>query len=123
MNQFEVPACLEDTLPEITEAMLKKEASSDISDLYKSVQCLTDFTFKIAHEHNIKTLKRCFMAGERLYTRGNTMIRNAVENVFIYSFSRLFADCTDKAERTRMQSLVPLNLYSAYVQQILKSNY
>ena len=88
-----------------------------------SVQCLTDFTLKIAHQHNIKMLKRCFTAAERLYIKGNEMIKNAIDNVFIYSFSELFADCTDRRERRKIQAVMPSYLYSAYVQQILKSNY
>lgn len=122
MNQYEVPAFLQDTLPEMKEALVKKEVSSDIFDSYKSVQCLTDFTLKIAHDHNIKMLKRCFSAVEKLYMKGNNMIKAAVENVFVFSFSRLLAGCADISERKRVQSIMPLNLYSAYIQQVLKSH-
>ena len=122
MNQYEVPSYLQDTLPEMKEALVKKGVSSDLFDPYKSVQCLTDFTLKNAHEHNIKMLKRCFMAAERLYIRGNEMIKNAINNIFIYSFSTLFSECDSRLERIKIQSVMPSHLYSAYVQQVLKSN-
>ena len=66
MNQSEVPAYLQDTLPEMKEALVKKEVSSNIFDPYKSVQCLTEFTLTIAHNHNIKMLKRCFKVAEKI---------------------------------------------------------
>jgi hypothetical protein len=122
MNQYEVPAYLEDKIPEMKELLVKKGVSSNIFDPYKSVQCLTDFTLKVAHQHNIKMLKRCFTAAERLYIKGNEMIKNAINNVFIYSFSELLADCTSRQERIKIQSVMPSYLYSAYVQQLLKSN-
>ena len=122
MNQYEVPSYLQDALPEMKEALVKEGVSSNLFDPYKSVQCLTDFTLKVAHQHNIKMLKRCFIAAERLYTRGNEMIKNAINNVFIYSFSELLADCTSRQERIKIQSVMPSYLYSAYVQQVLKSN-
>jgi hypothetical protein len=122
MNQYEVPSYLQDGLPEMKEVLVKEGVSSNLFDPYKSVQCLTDFTLKNAHEHNIKMLKRCFTAAERLYTKGNEMIKNAVNNVFIYSFSELLANCTSRQERIKIQSVMPSYLYSAYVQQVLKSN-
>ena len=123
MNQYEVPSYLQDALPEMREVLVKQGVSSNMFDPYESVQCLTDFTLKIAHQHNIKMLKRCFTAAERLYTRGNEIIKNAINNVFIYSFSMLFSECADRQERIRIQAVMPPYLFSAYVQQILKSNY
>ena len=123
MNQYEVPSYLQDALPEMKEVLVKEGVSSNLFDPYKSVQCLTDFTLKNAHEHNIKMLKRCFMAAERLYVRGNEMIKNAINNIFIRSFSMLFADCDSRVERIKIQSVMPPYLFSAYVQQVLKSNY
>jgi hypothetical protein len=123
MNQYEVPSYLQDALPEMKEVLVKEGVSSNLFDPYKSVQCLTDFTLKIAHEHNIKMLKRCFTAAERLYIKGNEMIKNAIDNVFICSFSELFADYDNRQERIKIQSVMPSYLYSAYVQQVLKSKY
>ena len=123
MNQYEVPSYLQDALPEMKEALVKVGVLSDLFDPNKSVQCLTDFTLKIAHQHNIKMLKRCFTAAERLYTRGNEMIKNAINNVFIYSFSMLFSECANRQEKIKVQSVMPPYLFSAYVQQILKSHY
>ncbi len=123
MNQYEVPSYLQDALTEMKEVLAKQGVSSDIFDPYKSVQCLTDFTLKVALQHNNKMLKRCFRAAERLYAKGNETIKNAVNNVFIYSFSELFADCDSRQERIERQSIMPPYLFFAYMQQVLKSNY
>lgn len=123
MNEYEVPSYLQDALPEMKEALIKQGVAVDLFDPYKSVQCLTDFTLKNAHDHNIKMLKRCFLVAERLYIKGNEIIKTAINNVFIFSLSALFADCDSRSEKIKIQSVMPGYLYSAYVQQILKSNY
>ena len=123
MNQYEVPSYLQDAPPEKKEVLVKEGVSSNLFDPYKSIQCLADFTLKIAHQHNIKMLKRCFIAAERLYTKGNELIKNAINNVFIYSFSMLFSECANRQEKIKVQSMMPPYLFSAYVQQILKSHY
>jgi hypothetical protein len=121
MNEYEVPAYLQDAIPEMKEALVKTGVLSNLFDPCKSVQCLADFTLRNANEHNVKMLKRCFGAAERLYVRGNEMIKNAVNNVFIYSLSTLFARCENRTEMIKIQSVMPAYIYSAYVQQILKS--
>ncbi|MEO8763120.1 MAG: hypothetical protein ABI416_02490 [Ginsengibacter sp.] len=122
MNQYEVPSLPEDALPEIKEALDKKRASSNLCDPYKSVLCLTDFTLQMVHEHNIKMLKRCFITAEKLYIKGNELVKNTVNNVFVHFFSLLFADCSSREEKIRIQLIMPVYLYSAYIQQIIKSN-
>jgi hypothetical protein len=123
MNQYEVPSFLQDEIPEMKDVLAKEGVSSNLFDPCTSVHGLTAFTLKNAYEHNIKMLKHCFRAAERLHIKGNEITKNAVENVFIYSFSELLAGCTDTLERSKIQAVIPGCLYSVYVQQILKSNY
>lgn len=110
---------MQDALPEMKETLVKKGVAVDMFDPYKSVKCLTDFTLKNAHKHNIKMLQRCFAVAEKLYTKGNVIIKNAISNVFVRSLSMLFADCGSRLEKAKIQSVMPCYLYSAYVQQIL----
>lgn len=117
MNQYEVPACMEDELPEIKEE-LSHVASS--VNAFKALQCLADYTRKMVSLHNYSIVKKCFAVAEHIYDAGNAVVKNAVENVFVYSFSSIINRC-EAQERTQLHAIMPLSLYSVYVRQILRS--
>jgi hypothetical protein len=56
-------------------------------DMYKSMQILTDYTKRMALEHNFKEVKKCMPLVERIYHKGNALVKNAVENIFVFAFS------------------------------------
>lgn len=117
INQFEVPAYLADELPEIREEL--KSVLPTFS-VIKSIQCLSDYTRRKVMQHNLRLVRKCFAVAETMYVNGNTMVRDAIENVFIYSFSSIL-NMNSKEENRKIQALIPLCLHTAYVQQILKS--
>lgn len=117
INQYEASAIIADELPEIKEEI--KNFSPEL-DIFKSIQCLTNFTSRKLKEHNLLMVKRCFKTAEEIYCKGNTAIKNAIENVFIFSFPAFINVC-DKEERNALQAIMPLQLYSVYIQQVLKS--
>lgn len=88
--------------------------------IYQSVQELTDYTRRMALEHNFKMVEKCMRQVENMYEKGNTMTKNAIENIFIFSFSSLIANC-NIVEWRIVQSYMPSRLYMLYVQQVLKS--
>jgi hypothetical protein len=51
-----------------------------------------------------------------LYERGNSTVKNAIQNVFVYSFTRMFQG--NPSERKILQGMVPITLYSLYIMQI-----
>lgn len=117
INQYEVPAYLADALPEIKEDL--KNISPTLN-IFKSTQCLSEFTRKKVMQHDLMGIKKSFAIAEYLYTKGNPAVRDAIENVFVFSFSSLLY-IGNKNERLELQGLMPLSLHTAYVQQILKS--
>ena len=74
----------------------------------------------MALEHDFKMVEKCMNLVEKLYEKGNTLVRNAVENIFIFSFSTMLSRC-NVVEWRIVQSYMPADLYSLYVKQILKS--
>jgi hypothetical protein len=116
MNQFEVSACLADKLPEIKPSL---KNSFDTLNVYKSIQCLVNFTKEKFIQHDIQAVKKCLSAAEYIYAKGNRLVKNAIENVFVYSLSSLL-NLGNKEERQQVRSFMPLHLYTAYVQQVLK---
>ncbi|HEX9510906.1 MAG TPA: hypothetical protein VF939_10500 [Puia sp.] len=117
LNQYEVPAYIASKLPQV-----KKDLSHPGAPLtvYQSMQVLTDFTKEMALQHDFKMVEKCMALVETLYVKGNSLVKNAVENVFIFSFSSIMSRC-NIVEWRMVQSYMPTDLYALYVQQVLKS--
>lgn len=116
-NQFEVPAYIAGNLPEMRTELALANASTSA---YQSIRVLTDYTRRMALEHEFKTVEKCMSLVQKLYQKGNNIVRSAIENIFIYSFSTLMSHC-NSVEWRIVQSYMPTELYSLYIQQVLKS--
>lgn len=110
INQFEVPMYIEEAIPEIT------FVESNKGNAYDMMDTLIEFTCKNIKDHDYKTVKRCFKIADKLYSRGNTVVKNAVKNVFVYSFTNMFQTYT--VEKQQLLALLPITLYSAYMEQV-----
>jgi hypothetical protein len=112
INQVEIPLYLEKAIPEIS-AELKSQNKEDV---HEQIQALTSFTDKNIRAHNYDEVARCLRTAELLYSKGNAAVKNAVENVFVYSFTRLFSN--NPAEKQRLIGIIPMTLYSLYMAQV-----
>lgn len=115
-NQYEVAACIVDEIPEIKDDLLKATHKLEI---FKSIQCLADYTRKKVQDHDLLKVKKCFAVADKIYDRGNTLVKIAIENVFVFSFSSLMFSC-DRQERNKLLSIMPLSLHTAYIEQLMK---
>lgn len=116
-NQYEIQALIAGKLPQIKNDLLLGGATLTV---YQSMQVLTDYTKRMALEHDFKMVEKCMGLVGMLYGKGNSLVKNAVENVFIFSFSSIMSRC-NIVEWRIVQSYMPTDLYSLYVQQVLKS--
>jgi len=116
INQYEVPAYLVDELPEMEQEL--KSFSSTLN-IFKTLQCLANYTKTKVIQHDLKAVKNSLTIAENIYVKGNSMVKNAMENVFVYSFSSLM-NCGNNDEKRQLQAIMPGCLYTAYVQQVLK---
>ena len=117
MDQFEVPAFIAGKLPQIGRDL--RSAGREVS-IFQSMQVLTDYTKRMALEHDFRMVEKCMDLVEKIYAKGNTLVKNAVENVFIFSFSSIMAQC-NIVEWRIVQSYMPSCLYNLYMQQVLHS--
>lgn len=117
MNQFDVPAFIAVKLPQVKQDL---RTSGRETTIYQSIQVLTDYTKRMAIEHNFKMVEKCMALVEKIYEKGNTLVKNAVENVFIFSFSSIMT-IFNIVEWRIVQSYMPAGLYTLYVQQVLRS--
>jgi hypothetical protein len=117
MTQFDVPAFIAVKLPQVKQDL---QTPGKATTVYQSIQVLTDYTKRMAIEHNFKMVEKCMALVENIYKKGNTLVRNAVENVFIFSFSSIMS-IFNIVEWRIVQSYMPAGLYSLYIQQVLRS--
>ncbi len=115
MNQYEVPAAIEDAFPETTKDISYLSA---IGNIYETMSLFTAFTRKNVVDHQFFKVKKCMKLAQHIYTHGNGIVKNAVENTFIYSFSVISQLC-DKNEWEQVKATIPRDLYSLYVKQAI----
>ena len=116
LSQYEVPAFIAGRLPQVKNDLLTHGSMT----IYQSVQILTDYTKRMAIEHDFKMVEKCMALVATLYLKGNSLVKNAVENVFIFSFSSIMSRC-NIVEWRIVQSYMPSDLYALYLKQVLKS--
>lgn len=110
-NQYEACLYVQDALPEF-----KKELTTVKNDNpYAAMQALADITVYEVNEHNFNMVRRCFDIAEKLYNRGNNAVKNAVENVFVYSSFTTILHCPDKK---KILAIIPITLYTLYINQL-----
>jgi hypothetical protein len=87
MTQYEIARFIAGKLPEIKNDLHYCQAGN----VYQPIQVLTEYTKRMALEHNFKMVGKCMILADAIYQRGNIMVKNAVENVFIFAFSSVMA--------------------------------
>ncbi len=86
-------------------------------DLYRSINDLTQIAVHASKDHNLPLLNRCFGFVEKLYNQGEHLVKQVIENIFIYTiFDRM---PQDKTERLIYQSFIPNTFRTIYLQQVM----
>ncbi len=111
INQLEIPMYLEEALPEMPYELTDTKQRT----AYDLLGALASFTCKNIKDQNYKTVKRAFQLADKLYTKGNGVVKSAVENVFVYSFTRMFS--TYPNEKKALLAILPMTLYTIYLSQ------
>jgi hypothetical protein len=117
LTQYEVPVLIAGKLPQIKNDLSRNGTPSSV---YQSIQVLTDYTWRMALEHDFKMVRQCMSLVENIYVKGNELVKNAIENVFVFSFSTIMSRC-NAVEWRIVQSYMPSDLYTLYVRQVMKS--
>ena len=113
ITQYEVPDYLSHLMPA---AMLQPKLGPITTSIYKDIQHLTNYTRQAVDKHNYTLAKRCFRLAEKLYNQGDVIVKNAIENIFVFSFSSIIPQ--GGVERIILKSYIPLTLYALYVKQV-----
>ncbi|MFT3827528.1 MAG: hypothetical protein QM731_26640 [Chitinophagaceae bacterium] len=116
ISQYELPAYLREVMPQTDSMELTVRAQTN---LYTSLQCFTRYTGKAFLEHNTKLAGKCCRLAERLYVNGDALVKNAIENIFIYAFPVFLSG--NKKQEGDVKELIPACLYNIYVKQVMQS--
>ena len=116
ITQLELPEYIEHEMPELS-GICSKEKSRNVYDI---VRHMLKYTKSQVIRHNLRAAKKCMALAEQLYYRGNKAIKNAIENVYVFSFSHAFFH--NETERKQILEIVPPSLYKLYKQQVINSH-
>ena len=111
INQLEIPMYLTVALPEI-----KNDLQGKKNNLFELINTLFAFTCGQIQAHNFSAVKRCFKLADKLYSKGNKTVKSAIENSFVYSFTKMFLSYPE--EKQQLLALMPISLYTLYIGQV-----
>jgi hypothetical protein len=114
LQQQDVPAFIAARMPEVKRDL---SAGRNLPTAYSAIQVLTDHTKRLAFQHDFAGLRNCMILVHQIYQTGNSAVRNAVENIFVFAFSSILPRCNHMEWRL-VQSCMPPELYTVYVRQV-----
>lgn len=117
MNTHQAAADITATLPELTHEVSR---SINLQNPFALIRILTRYMQKMVQQHNTVMAEKCMTLIGRIYTKGDLMIKHAVEDVFVFSMDQITLSCTS-AEIKQVMEKVPSGLYQIYLKQVYKS--
>ncbi len=117
MNQYEVAdevaMIVPGATPDLCEAMKTKNP-------FKTIRIFSRYFKTIVDAHNLPVAEKCLRVIGRIYDKGDAVVKNAVETVFIFSLDLITTSCS-AAERNQIMSKLPIQVFTAYYRQVYKT--
>ncbi len=98
ITENQISDILGEELPEINNQLEKLPNSNNV---YKTMECFVDFTKLLISKGNLKEVKHCFNLAEKMLADGNSTVKNAIENVYVYSLGTVVALSTLKTNHLK----------------------
>jgi hypothetical protein len=116
INETEIVEVLGNELPELNPAL---ERTENINKIYKVMQCFANFTKHHISKGDFKEVKHCFNVAETMLKNGNSTVKNAIENGYLYSLSSVLDLTTPLAQK--IKGLLTDSLKKEYNRQVCTS--
>ena len=100
--------------------LLSAQENSNDNSPYHVAGEMIRYTATMVLDNKMPEARECLTLAENVYNNGSDEVKNAVENVFVYSFSHTFF--CDEEKRRRLIDILPSSLYSLYKKQVLSSH-
>ncbi|WPO81897.1 hypothetical protein SD427_14125 [Chryseobacterium sp. JJR-5R] len=117
MDYLQTAREITNVIPEIRDEI--KEVR--IQNSYQVIELFTDKMKKMIRQNERNKLFKCLEKMGEMYRTGDTMVKNAIENSFIYSLDNCTAFCS-KEYRDFIFSHLSHDLQSVYTKQIYSHN-
>ena len=98
---------------------LELQQPENAKNVYKTVHCFAAITKGLLGTGNYQAVKKCVVLAEDLFEKGNTTVKVAIENVFLYTLVPLI----DKGDEASMilKSMLTGSLLKEYERQVSTS--
>jgi hypothetical protein len=116
IKETEILEVLGHELPDMNSSL---EKTGDVNNIYKAMQCFANFTKALVNKGDFKEVKHCFHVAEKLLKHGNSTLKNAIENGYLYSLSSILDYTTPVS--LKVKSLLTKSLRAEYTRQIQSS--
>ncbi len=116
ITENEVTDILGEELPEINNELEKLPSSNNI---YKTMECFVDLTKQFICKGNLKEVKHCFRIAEKMLANGNNTVKNAIENVYVYSLGTVVA--LSSLKTNKLKEIFTGSLRTEYNKQVCAS--
>ncbi|MCJ8155501.1 hypothetical protein MKJ01_17215 [Chryseobacterium sp. SSA4.19] len=113
MNYLQATQEITVIIPEITDELKEVKAQN----CYPVIEIFTDKIKNMIRQNDKTRLFRCLKKMNEIYRKGDTRMRNAIENSFIYSLDNCTAFC-NKEYRTLIFGHLSQELQKVYAKQI-----
>jgi hypothetical protein len=115
ISSAEACRLVQQQLPEIS------RESPPESDIYAALSLMREYACRKVQEHDFPRLQQCLSTAGALYEKGSQPVRSAVENIVVYSLSRLFIIAPEAKQQ--IKAALPRSLQDLYINQVLDHGY
>jgi len=116
ISQKQLSEYIKNSLPELS-AQCNKAACRNPYDFAKQ---MLRYTQAQLAKNNMAMVKKCLRLACSLYEKGNQTVRNAIDNVYVFSFSHAILNSSKRHEEV-IQAMPPV-LYNLYARQVIYSH-
>lgn len=81
--------------------------------IYKQVGVLSDYVAEKLASGEVSEARKALHFANYLHEVGSSCVKNAVENILVYSFSKVLSS------RQHLKAIIPATLLSVYIKQLM----
>ena len=107
-----LPQYLETEMPDAS-LEIGYAATDSIYDIMRKI---VGYISRNIAAQNYRKVKQAFRIADRLYKKGDRGVKNAVQNIVVFSFTRIFISFP--TEKNKIIAAMPAGLFALYIEQI-----
>lgn len=108
---------IERVIPTLRQPLHTPECEKSV---YRQVDVLSHYISDKASGDELSAAKRALYLVDHLYHEGNSTVKRAVENVFVFSLSNTLHRMGNN--RARLLGLIPIALFTLYINQVMQKD-